>query len=88
MPFVGLHGVSVAYGDRDVLQNVSLTIDTNSRIALAGDNGSGKTTLLRIAAGLDTPGFGSVQRKCVTGYLPQSGLIFRNATARGSRPCL
>ncbi len=82
MSFVRLHKISVAYGDRDVLREVTLTIDGRSRIALTGDNGSGKTTLLRIAAGLASPDSGAVesQRGCVVSYLPQSGLVFEERT--------
>lgn len=82
MAFAQLQKISVAYGDRDVLSSVSLTLDRNSRIALVGDNGSGKTTLLRIAAGIASPDSGDVhiQRGSVVSYLPQSGLVFEGRT--------
>ena len=48
------------YGDRVVLNNVSISINTSDRIALVGKNGSGKSTLMRIAAGLETSDKGSV----------------------------
>ena len=48
------------YGDRVVLDNVSISINTGDRIALVGKNGSGKSTLMRIAAGLETSDKGSV----------------------------
>lgn len=53
-------GLSVAFGPRTILENVSLTVDDRSRIGLVGANGSGKSTLMRILAGLDTPDSGSV----------------------------
>ena len=39
MSFLQLSSVSLAYGDRDVLKDVSLRIDSKDRIALTGANG-------------------------------------------------
>jgi ABC-type lipopolysaccharide export system ATPase subunit len=48
------------YGDRIVVDGVSLTVPGGHIAALAGVNGSGKTTLLRIAAGFVEQAAGSV----------------------------
>jgi len=78
MAFVNLSGVSVAFGNRDVLDKVNINISQDSRIALAGANGSGKSTLLKIAAGLSKPDSGtvSIQKGSRVSYLPQSGIVF------------
>ncbi len=57
------------YGERAVLENVTLRVDADSRIGLVGPNGSGKTTLLRILAGLERPDTGSVRAAGTVGYL-------------------
>ncbi|MDR2663766.1 MAG: ABC-F family ATP-binding cassette domain-containing protein [Treponema sp.] len=80
-------GISVAFGGREVLKNVSLLLSTNpvpSKAALAGINGSGKSTLLQIAAGIREADSGerSAERGCRVSYLPQSGLVFAGRTLR------
>jgi len=87
--------ISVAFGDRDVLNKVSLLLSAGgrsvsgaklppSRAALAGINGSGKSTLMRIIAGLKRPDSGelSADPLCRVSYLPQSGLVFAGRTLR------
>ena len=46
-----LEGVSVQYGDKVVLDSVSVTLREQSRLIIKGANGSGKTTLLSLISG-------------------------------------
>ena len=66
-----LDGVSVAFADRRVLTDVSLTASPGERVGVVGENGSGKTTLLRVAAGELAPDGGTVQRPARVGLLHQ-----------------
>ena len=71
---VSLAGVVRSFGARTVLDRVDLTLGPRSRLGLVGPNGAGKSTLLRLAAGLDEPDAGAVERTPATltvGYLPQ-----------------
>jgi ATPase subunit of ABC transporter with duplicated ATPase domains len=71
---VSLAGVVRSFGVRTVLDHVDLTLGPRSRLGLVGPNGAGKSTLLRLAAGLDEPEAGTVDRTPDTltvGYLPQ-----------------
>ena len=43
-----LRGVDVAYDDKTVLKDFSLTINRGQRVALVGPSGGGKSTLLRV----------------------------------------
>ncbi len=55
-----IDGVSVAYGQVRVLENVSMRIGSGEIVALIGANGAGKTTLLRAISGLLRPAKGRI----------------------------
>jgi len=44
--------VTVTYGDKDVLRDISITIRKNEIVGFVGESGSGKTTLLNVIIGL------------------------------------
>jgi thiamine transport system ATP-binding protein len=52
--------VSVRFGDRLVLDRLSLHVDDGEVVAVLGPSGAGKSTLLRIVAGLLRPDSGAV----------------------------
>ncbi|MFW5949553.1 MAG: ATP-binding cassette domain-containing protein, partial [Halolamina sp.] len=58
---VDARDVTFAFGDRPVVQDVSLAIEEGEFLGLVGPNGSGKTTLLELLIGLRRPDEGSVQ---------------------------
>ena len=64
-------GVSKSYGERRVLTDLSLIVDSDQRVGLIGENGIGKSTLLRIMAGAEQPDVGTVTRPARTGLLWQ-----------------
>ncbi|GHV00820.1 spermidine/putrescine import ATP-binding protein PotA [Spirochaetia bacterium] len=55
-----IEGVSKAFGDFKVLNDIGLEIKKGEFFSLLGPSGCGKTTLLRIIAGFETPNSGSV----------------------------
>ncbi len=52
--------VTVAYGDRTIVADASLSLRAGERVALVGPNGAGKSTLLRVLTGVLEPRRGSV----------------------------
>jgi len=64
---------STDQGDREVLKNVELKIESHDRILLKGPNGSGKTTLLNIISGDDKnfEGKRHLREQTKIGYLKQ-----------------
>ncbi|MBV9358817.1 MAG: ABC-F family ATP-binding cassette domain-containing protein, partial [Chloroflexi bacterium] len=55
-----LRHVDRDYGERQVLHDLSLTVERGERLALIGPNGAGKSTLLRLMAGVDRPTRGTI----------------------------
>ena len=84
MAFVQFSQVSLAFGDRDILKNVSVNLQAGSKAALTGANGAGKSTLIKVMAGLVQPDSGSrvAQKDSRISYLPQSGLTHHGCSLR------
>jgi ABC transport system ATP-binding/permease protein len=70
---VDLHDVSLSYGDRILLRDITWHLGPGDRIGLLGPNGAGKTTLLRLLTGDLRPTAGKVRtgRTVVPAYLSQ-----------------
>lgn len=67
-----LSGVSHGYGDRLLLDGITLAITSGEHAAVVGENGAGKSTLLRLLAGLETPDEGTAVIQGRVGYLAQA----------------
>ena len=84
MAFVQFSKVSLAFGDRDILKDVSVNLAAGTKAALSGANGSGKSTLMKIMAGELAPDSGQriAQKDARIVYLPQSGIVHAGCTLR------
>jgi len=66
-PLLAMENVSVRYGTRTVLENISFDLSPGDGIAVVGPNGAGKTTLFQVIAGIIDPFEGVVR---VSGHEP------------------
>jgi len=60
-PAISINEVSKSYGKKQVLHNVSLTVESGKIFGLIGPSGSGKTTLVKMIVGMDRPSQGTVK---------------------------
>jgi ATP-binding cassette ChvD family protein len=58
---IELEGVSKAYGDRVLIDDLTVSIPPGSIVGVIGPNGAGKTTLLRMITGTEKPDAGRVR---------------------------
>jgi len=80
---LAVDGVSVSLSGRQILDDVSFSVQAGEFTGLIGPNGAGKTTLLRVILGLQRPTRGSVavqgrphtRRDHAIGYVPQKVML-------------
>ena len=91
MTSLSISHLSVKFGDREIITDLSLELGEGEIASLLGPSGCGKTTLLRAIAGLIQPAAGTIRfgsklvgvssvvlppSKRGTGYVPQQGALF------------
>jgi len=84
-----VQNLSKYYGDRSILQDVSLHIPQGEIYGLLGPNGAGKTTIINIICNLIQPDRGTVKidgeligdaTKSLIGIAPQDNLLYKGLT--------
>ncbi len=75
-----LKHVSLRHGSRQILQDVSLTVEAGKVLTIIGPNGAGKSSLLKVLLGLQKANSGEVKLRdgLRIGYVPQSISIDNN----------
>ena len=94
-PIIQLDKVSLSFGKRKILDNISFSINKNQSLGLLGPNGVGKSTIFNLITGLIKPDYGSIiiNSKIINdfpiylrttefkiGYVPQYGGYFHDMT--------
>lgn len=76
MSILTTQNLSLSFGDFDLFQGITVTIENNSKIGLIGPNGIGKTSLMLIMDGINLPSSGRVHiaRGRRIGYLRQEAV--------------
>ncbi|MGD0587947.1 MAG: ABC transporter ATP-binding protein [Thermoplasmata archaeon] len=91
---LALEGLSVAYGERVAVQQLSLTVRPGEIYGLLGSNGAGKTSTIKAVVGLVRPTAGeirvfgvdalrdSLSVKARIGYVPETSMLYEALTPR------
>jgi len=94
-PIIKLDKISLSFGKRKILDNISFSVNESQILGLLGPNGVGKSTIFNLITGLIKPQYGSIiiESKNVNdypiylrttqfkiGYVPQYGGYFHNMT--------
>ncbi len=51
MPILAATNIELAYGDRRILDGVSLSVEPGERVGMVGRNGCGKSSLFKVLTG-------------------------------------
>ena len=92
-PLVELKKISITFGKRRILDNISFNINQGEILGMLGPNGVGKSTIFNLITGLIKPDYGSINfeginatnypiylrtSKFKIGYVPQHGGYFHD----------
>ena len=92
---IELENISLAYGNRLILDNINFKINEGQIFGMLGPNGVGKSTIFNLITGLITPQNGKIKiagedatnypvykrtKKFKVGYVPQYGGYFNDLT--------
>ena len=94
-PIISLENISLSFGSRKILDNVSFKINHGQILGMLGPNGVGKSTIFNLITGLIKPDYGKIKfdgtdvidypiylrtTKFKIGYVPQYGGYFSDLT--------
>lgn len=70
---LSLEDICIFYGDKQITDKVSFTVEQDDRVALCGKNGCGKSSVLKLITGESIPHSGSLQKPggLIISYVPQ-----------------
>ena len=94
-PIIEFENVSIAYGNRLILDNINFKVNQNTIHGMLGPNGAGKSTIFNLITGLIKPKNGKIKingqdvtnfpiyqrtKEFKLGYVPQYGGFFGDLT--------
>ena len=94
-PLLELKNISISFGQRKILDNISFKINQGEILGLLGPNGAGKSTIFNLITGILKPDYGTINfgnrnatnypiylrtREFKIGYVPQYGGYFSDLT--------
>ncbi|MGO3909924.1 taurine ABC transporter ATP-binding subunit [Huaxiibacter chinensis] len=77
---LNIMNLSAHYGNKPVLDNINLTLDSGELLVVLGPSGCGKTTLLNLIAGFDPVQHGTIELdgKRIEGPGAERGVVFQS----------
>ena len=102
-PVVHIKKISLSYGKRQILDDISFKVNPGQVLGLLGPNGVGKSTIFNLITGLIKPNYGSIYfnetdatdypiyertTKFKIGYCPQYGGFFSDLTLNENLKCV
>ncbi|MFT8324834.1 ABC transporter ATP-binding protein [Oenococcus sicerae] len=85
MAVIDMQHLTMNFGSKKILKDLSTQIQTGEIVGLIGLNGAGKSTLINLMLGLLTPSKGQLtifgEKANETKHLDRIGVMFQNATA-------
>lgn len=91
-PVISVSQVYKSFGNKQVLEDISLQVERAETFGLLGPSGSGKTTLVKLLTGIDEPSSGEVHVLGVKmpkltmlqqiGYMAQSDALYTELSAK------
>ena len=102
-PVVYIKKISLSYGKRQILDDISFKVNPGQVLGLLGPNGVGKSTIFNLITGLIKPNYGSIffndtdatnypiyerTTKFKIGYCPQYGGFFSDLTLHENLKCV
>ena len=102
-PALTLKKISLSFGKRQILDNISFKVNSGQILGLLGPNGVGKSTIFNLITGLIKPNYGSIYFKDFDatnypiyertikfniGYCPQYGGYFSDLTLHENLKCV
>ena len=92
---IEFENINLAYGNRQILENINFKINEGQIFGMLGPNGVGKSSIFNLITGLISPGSGKIKitgkdvtnypvylrtKKFKVGYVPQYGGYFNDLT--------
>ena len=86
MAQLSCQNVSLGYDGKEILHNLSFTVNEGDYLCIVGENGSGKSTLMKTILGLHSPMKGRIVtgdglKQTEIGYLPQQTVVQKDFPA-------
>ncbi len=86
MAQLSCQGVSLGYDGKEILHDLSFTVNEGDYLCIVGENGSGKSTLMKTILGLHSPMKGKIVtgdglKQTEIGYLPQQTVVQKDFPA-------